>query len=533
MRENKGVIASPSELINPRQMEENYNHEQKRLMEERRAVYGDSIDSSSQSDTMIKPSVTDYKADANSTSFNADGWMNVLTGMGICGRDKKQNTTFRMSYIFNRSELDQMYRSDGNVRLIVDLFANEMVRQGWEIEGDSEGKLIGKLEELNANQNIIYLIKWARLYGGSIAILGIEDGLPLDQPVDESTLRNIQWIRVFDRYQAYSRDGTFESDLNSPNYGFPNVYTVNDNRTGAVFFVHYSRILRMDWNILPPRWQNFNQGWGDPLIQTIYDELRNYSAAFSHTASMMEDFVNGVLKIPGLAAIVSTECGEKNLLKRLNILNLSKSTNNMMLIDGDETFEKLTTNVSGVADLLDRFMLALSAVTRIPVSLLFGRSPAGLHATGDNDIRNFYDAVRQEQEAKLKPVLEKLVRYIMISKDGPFNGIEPENWSIQFIPLWQETEEQAALTKKLVAEVDSMYIDRGVLTPDEVAISRFGGNKYSTNTEIDLEFREKSSQDPQGLEDLEKEKEALYQASATVGPDFMGSGLRGTYTNTY
>ena len=317
MREKPGVIASPAKMMNPREMEESYNHEQKRIREEMKEVYGDSMDGSpSNPDGLIKPSVSDVQANNDGSQVNEDGWMNVLTGMGVCGRDKKQNTTFRMSYIFNRSELDQMYRSDGNVRLIVDLFAQEMIRQGFEIEGDSEGKAIGKLEELNANQCLTDLIKWARLYGGAIGIMGIEDGLPLDQPVDENTLRDIQWIRVFDRYQAYSRDGTFESDLNSPNYGFPNVYTVNDNRTGAVFFVHYSRILRMDWNMLPPRWQNFNQGWGDPLIQTVYDELRNYSAAFSHTASMMEDFVNGVLKIPNLAVIMASQCGDQNVLKK-------------------------------------------------------------------------------------------------------------------------------------------------------------------------------------------------------------------------
>ena len=526
------VIASPAKLMNPRDMEESYNHEQKRLREEIKQVYGDSMeDAASHSQQSIKPQVTDAGV-KNDGLTREDGWMNVLTGMGICGRDKKQNTTFRMSYIFNRSELDQMYRSDGNIRLIVDLFAQEMIRQGWEIEGDAEGKISGKMEELNATQCLTDLIKWARLYGGAIGIMGIADGLPLDQPVDETTLRDIQWIRVFDRYQAYSRDGTFESDLNSPNYGFPNVYTVNDNRTGAVFFVHYSRILRMDWNVLPPRWQNFNQGWGDPLIQTIYDELRNYSAAFSHTASMMEDFVNGVLKIPNLAVIMASQCGDEQVIKRLNILNLGRSTANMMVIDGDETFEKLTTNVSGVADLLDRFMLALSAVTRIPVSLLFGRSAAGLNATGDNDVRNFYDAVKQAQESKLRGVLEKLVRYIMISKDGPFNGKEPDQWSIQFVPLWQNTEEQEALTRKLVAETDAMYIDRGVITPEEVAVSRFGGNKYSMNTEIDLEAREQLAQDPASIEELEKEKEALYQAAPTQGPDYMGTGLRGTYAKT-
>ena len=198
----------------------------------------------------------------NDNFTRIDGWQNVLTGQGICGRDKKEAGRFRISKIFDRAELDQLYRSDGVARLIVDLFANEMVRQGWEVEGDTEGKIIGKLEELRCNEAMINLSKWARLFGGAICIMGVADGLPLDQPVDEDALRDIQWLRVFDRYQAYSRDGTFESDLNSPNYGYPNVYTVNDNRTGAVFYVHYSRVLRMDWNILPPRWQNFNQGWG-------------------------------------------------------------------------------------------------------------------------------------------------------------------------------------------------------------------------------------------------------------------------------
>jgi phage-related protein (TIGR01555 family) len=461
----------------------------------------------------------------NDNFIRGDGWMNVLTGLGICGRDKKQNAFFRITNIFNRSELDQMYRSDGVLRLIIDIFAQEMLRQGWELEGDSEGKIIGKLEELKVNEAMGNLIKWARLFGGAVCIMGIADGLPLDQPVDEKGIRDVQWLRVFDRYQCYSRDGTFESDLNSPNYGFPNVYTVNDNRTGAVFFVHYSRILRMDWNILPPRWQNFNQGWGDPLVQTIYEELRNYSTAFSHTATMMEDFVNGVLKIPNLTAIMASQCGDQNVLKRLNILNLSKSTTNTMLLDGEETYEKQTTNVSGVADLIDRFMLALSAVSRIPVSLLFGRSPAGLNATGESDVRNFYDAIKTEQESKLRGVLEKLIRYIMISKDGPFNGVEPEYWSLQFVPLWQNTEEQDALTRRSVAETDAIYIDRGVLTPDEVAISRFGGNKWSMNTEIDEKMREKNNPDKDEIAMLEEEKKANTGPEVTQGPNYMGTGL--------
>src|SRR5574337_193778 len=129
-----------------------------------------------------------------------DGWMNVLTGLGICGRDKKQYGSFRITNLFNRSELDQLYRSDGIVRLIIDLFAQEMVRQGWEIEGDTNGGVVRKLEKLKVNEAMVNLCKWARLYGGGICIMGIDDGLPLDQPVDEDGLRDVQWLRVFDRY---------------------------------------------------------------------------------------------------------------------------------------------------------------------------------------------------------------------------------------------------------------------------------------------------------------------------------------------
>ena len=459
-----------------------------------------------------------------------DGWMNVLTGLGVCGRDKKQNGVFRISKIFQPQELDQLYRSDGLMKLIIDIFAQEMTRQGWTLEGDVESKVSRKCEELRCNEAMINLIKWARLYGGAICIMGIADGLPLDQPVDEEGLRDIQWLRVFDRYQAYSRDGTFESDLNSPNYGYPNVYTVNDNRTGAVFYVHYSRILRMDWNVLPPRWQNFNQGWGDPLAQSIYEELRNYSTAFSNTATMFEDFVNSILYVPNLAEIMASQCGDQTVMKRLNILALTKSNTNMCILDDNERYEKTSTNVSGIADLIDRFMHSLSAVVKIPVSLLFGRSAAGLNATGDNDVRNFYDAIKQDQEGKLRQCLEKLIRYIMISKDGPFGGVEPEEWSLQFIPLWQNTEEQTAIVRKITAETDALYIDRGVLDPAEVAVSRFGGNKWSMETEIDIDSRKKMVDDPDEIDQLEAEKEKITGPAVTTGPDYIGTGLpsRGT-----
>jgi hypothetical protein len=244
--------------------------------------------------------------------------------------------------------------------------------------------------------------------------------------------------------------------------------------------------------------------------------------AFSHTATIMEDFVNGALKIPNLAMIMASQCGDNTVMKRLNILNLTKSTTNTMILDADETYEKLSTNVTGLDSLIDRFMLALSAVTRIPETLLFGRAASGLHSNGgENDVRNFYDAVKQAQESKLKSQLEKLIRYIMISKDGVFNGVEPDDWSVQFVPLWQNTEEQEAILRKLVAETDAIYIDRAVLDPVEVAQSRFGGNKWSMNTELDENRR--MEQNPQEVAEIgNRKKEDMAAAIERIAWQVVG-----------
>ncbi len=441
-------------------------------------------------------------------SVKKDGWTNILTGLGQSHRDKNMAMCFKSCPIFSNRELDELYRSDGLTRRIIDIVASDMLRQGFEIDGDPEGLILGKMEDIKAYCKFLNVIQWARLYGGAIILMGIVDGKPLNESVNVNSIKNVSWLHVFDRWQCVTQFEYMTKDLNDPNYGQPEFYEIHDYRIGASFVVHHSRILRLDWSILPPREQNQNCGWGDTIINSIYDELKNYGSAFANTSTMMQDFVNGVLKIPGLSMLLASSCpeNEQDIKKRLDYANLSKGVTNMMVLDGEETYEKLSTNVSGISDLLDRFMLALSSVSGIPVTLLFGRSPAGLNATGEADVRNYYDMIKQYQVTKLKPLLEKLTYYIMKSSEGPFKGKEPENWSIQFASLWQNTEEQEANVRKTVAEIDALYIDRGVLDADEVAISRFGGNRWTMNTTIDLEARE-GGFDPNEIKELEKEKE--------------------------
>lgn len=42
-------------------------------------------------------------------------------------------------------------------------------------------------------------IRWARLFGGSIAVMMINDGRGIDEPLDWRNIRSIDDIRVYDR----------------------------------------------------------------------------------------------------------------------------------------------------------------------------------------------------------------------------------------------------------------------------------------------------------------------------------------------
>ena len=126
----------------------------------------------------------------------------------------------------------------------------------------------------------------------------------------------------------------------------------------------------------------------------------------------------------------------------------------------------------------------------MPVAVLLGRSPAGLNATGDADTRGWDDVVDGERRTVLLPALERVVRLLLLSREGPTRGVEPEGWSVVLPPLRTPTPSEDAALRKAVADTDVAYVQAGVLAPEEVARSRFRPEGWSAETSVDLEARD-------------------------------------------
>lgn len=441
----------------------------------------------------------------NGQQLRADGWSNLLTGLGVSGRDKRLGAAVSTAGRLTHHELEELFAGDGLGRRICELPAGEQTRKWVSISAENDaGKLmLQRLQELGAQDAVTEALIWARLYGGAAILLGADDGASPEEPLNEDRIRSLGWLTVLHRYEIEVASKV--SDPFARDYGRPETYRVvtaqesSESRAGSVF--HASRCIRFDGARTPRERIERNGGWCDSVLSHVIDALRDTWASYDSAAALLTDFSQAVYKVKGLASIVASD-QSKALERRMEIMDMCRSVLHAVIVDADgEDFERKTTSLGGLPEVLDRLQQLLSAVTGIPVTLLMGRSPAGMNATGESDIRVFYDTIQSEQENHLRPKLERLLSLVFRAKDGPTRGREPKGWSFSFNPLWQLTDKETAEVRKTQAEVDAVYITNGVVLPEEIRQSRFSGEAYSSETIIDKDLEDIGAIDDDSSDD--------------------------------
>ena len=416
-----------------------------------------------------------------------DGWMNLFSGMGTKA-DKRKSTKAVPNGFLMDAELETIYADDGLGARVIDLLPDDMMKQGWHYNFPDEKEGFEKYSEtydeffkvIRANDKITKALKWARLYGGCLILLGVYDGEELDQPLNLNKIRNFENLKIIPRNNVMY--GTLEWQMNpkEPHYGQVEYYPVTFY-TGKQYFVkriHYTRVIELhgieipssDASIIPMEYRY----WGLSVLQRIQDRLKDLGTAFGSLSELFHELTIGKYKYKDLAEIMASQGGEKLVQNRLQSMDLMKSTFHSVLMDMDEDFVRDTISFSGVSEVLYQFMMLTSASTGYPMTKLFGISPGGLNSTGDSDMYQYYDMVRAKQQTELLPILERLVHIISEWQKIP----EPK---IEFNPLEQmtekeqaELEEKKANTERMKMETYQGYINMGIMSPEIVEELEFG-----------------------------------------------------------
>jgi len=416
-----------------------------------------------------------------------DGWMNLFTGLGTKADKTKSTRAVPTGFLLD-AEKEIIYADDGLGARIVDLLPEDMMKQGWHyvFENEKEGfdnytKIYNHIfKEIRANYKIAQALKWARLYGGALILLGVYDGESLDQPLNLNKIKNFENLKIIPRNNVMYGTMEFQMNPKLPHYGQVEYYPVTfyTGRQYQMQRVHYSRVIELkgveipssEASLIPMEFRY----WGLSVFQRVQDRLKELGSSFSSLANLLNELTIGKYKYKDLAMIMASADGGEQVQKRLQAMDLMKSVFHSVLLDTDESFERDTLSFGGVSDVMYQFMMMTSAATGYPMTKLFGISPGGMNSTGESDMYQYYDMVKAKQETELLPIVERLVKIISEWQKIP----EPE---IVFNPLEQMTEkEQAELeAKKADSEYKKMqtyqgYIDMGIMSPEIVEELEFG-----------------------------------------------------------
>ena len=430
--------------------------------------------------------------------YRADGYVNMVNRYGTT-KDSSEQYSFVPEGPVSDDVLESHYEGNGLFAKIIDMPAEEAVKHGFVLEDVEDGKLADfyneALDELNWEETAMTAIKWTRLFGGAVAVMLVNDGRGLEEPLDWKNIQSIDDIRVYDRSiiqpdysSVFNYDPTDPFRVRGSRLGMPEFYDIY-SRYGS-FRVHDSRCLVFQNGILPENTTNsIYQFWGVPEYIRLNKAIRDADVAHRSAPKLLERSVQPIYKMRGLASELATEQGEDRILKRLQVIDTARGILNSLVIDADgEDYDFKTFQYNGITDVISASCNMLSALSNIPQVILFGQTISGMSSTDDTSMENYYNYVERIQKRMLKSNLRYLLSVIFQAGLATGEVDEVPTLKIKFNPLWSVSDsEQAALdqqkaqTEQVKAQTAQLYVGMEAIDPSEVR------SKLADSEEFDVE----------------------------------------------
>lgn len=471
-------------------------------------------------------------ASANAKRWaSGDSFQNFEARVGLGTANQASQYTYGFDFISrNRIQMEAMYRSSWVVGQAVDVVADDMTRAGVDIDADLDpgdrNKLNAAFERMALWDRINDTIKWSRLYGGALAVMLI-DGQDPSTPLRPETIEKDQFkgLFVLDRWLVQPSLSDLVKDM-GPDLGMPRYYdVVADSMALSRQRIHYSRVLRID-GVELPYWQKIAENlWGQSVIERLIDRLVAFDSTTIGTAQLVYKAHLRTLSVDKLREIIAAGGpAMEGLLKNVDMIRRFQSNEGMTLIDAADTFETHQYSFSGLDQVLLQFGQQLSGALGIPLVRLFGQSPAGLNSSGESDVRNYYDNIKQQQERRLRSPLTRLFEVLIPSELG---SKPPEGFAYSFTSLWQLSDTEKAnnaktTTEAIVTAMDADLVDR----PTAMKELRQASHSNGVFTSITDEQIEDAENEPPPAPDLEMPNVDDPNDRPQEGPEEPGQNKR-------
>jgi phage-related protein (TIGR01555 family) len=468
-----------------------------------------------------------------SETVHMDDWQNVLTALGT-SKDKRGSTEMAPPVKWSRGELMDLYRGSDLVGTLVDLPADEMMREGFTVKVDDDpdhednatimdyldGSDDGEQQGLDVSTAVYDLLRWADLFGGAGLILGVADGQSSEKPINFAKIQSVDFLNVLDRYTL--RPYRYYSDPLAPKFGQPEIYQIVHRSTypgqaleskKAYRYIHESRVIYQHGVKLPAEDMALeNDGAGDSVVTRVWETIRDYAHVWMSFAYLLGDYAHTFVRIKGLRDALTASDGKAIIQARMEAIEMCRSIARMVLLDENEEFGREVVSLAGMPEAMQKFVERLAQAARMPIELLMGQPPGGINGNGETGMRYWHAKIKAAQKKKVRPILQRIIRPVLAAKKGPTGGRVPEKWCIEFNPLWAQTDAEKAEIYGKVATAAASLAGAEIVDRTELANSHFGSGKLSLDVKLDKRVRD--AVEANALEALENPPDPVEQAAA-------------------
>lgn len=440
----------------------------------------------------------------------ADSYSNPMARIGFGQFNLTQMSDYPLTRLTqNFALLNSLYRTEWIARRIIDTLPQDMTKNWYELKSQLQPDqldLFATMErKTRLKEQINEGLTWGRLFGGAAGVIVIEGQEDmLDQPLNLELIMPGQYkgLIIADRWSGVYPESSIVQDISDPDFGTPEYYNfcMTDTDMANGIRVHHSRVVRFLGRRLPQIERIAESYWGMSELEHVYNELDKRNSASANIAHLLWQANLKIFKMRDLGQFLTTTDVEsqKELYETLTMQNALMNSAGMGVVDRDDDFTTSQYTFSGISDVYELFMLDVSGASEYPVTKLFGRSPAGMNSTGESDLTNYYDHVKQGQENDLRPVIEKLLPVLAMSTWGAI----PDDLTFEFNPVRDSSESERAdlmlkYTQSICAAFTNNIISQATALKELRQTSSFTGAYTNIDdTEIDQAMK---STIPDGL----------------------------------
>lgn len=425
------------------------------------------------------------------SSIVNDSYGNSLTATG--SDDKAKSFT---NYGFSNDTLNwtlwmALYNDSWIFRTAIDKPARDEIRCGIRINNELEDKddIIDFYTKYSFD--LIELLKWGALFGGSIGVClfdTLEDAdykKPLKENIDK--IKKYKYMRMYtvDRWYGVAPSTDTVKSMKSLDFGKPVYYDVTF-ADGHSIRVHHDYVLRYEHRSAPKLIKNgMLQGWGYAEGCHIINELSRDDQLKSDITSLVNKSLLEVIKMSGMRGVFmgSTDSeNEEQMRKRLEMVNWGRNFNSLTFLDKDDEYQANEfSGLSGLSDLLAQNMWLVSAALEMQ-GILYGDLKGGLSQESD-DYERYSQTIHSRCEDYVRPVVHKLLWIYYNAK-----GIE-QNIKFEFNMLAKKKEDKDKMeAMSNFIDICSKLLQDGVIDTKKYAQSL---QTYTQKGVVDFTFTDK------------------------------------------